>query len=125
MVSGGSRGVLTRVASSRGRDGRVAGGRPAVTHSGASRGRRIPSHCARLLLGLVTGQAGICRGAMREFLKEGLTLLPPIVVLVAPPVISVSAPGATPAPATPAAAFLTPEKVFLVSRGLRPFSTRT
>lgn len=117
MVSGGWRGVVTRVPRSRGRDGRVAGGRPPITNSGASRGWSIPSHCARLLLGLVTGKAGICRGAMGEFLKEGVTLLPPV-VLVAPPVISVSAPRAAPATATPAAAVLTPEKVFLVSRHL-------
>jgi len=107
VVSGGWRWVVTRVASSRGRDGRVAWGRPPITNSGASRGRRIPSHSARLLLGLVTGKAGICRGAVGEFLEEGVTLLPPV-VLVASSVISLSASGAAPAPTTPAAAFLAP-----------------
>ena len=107
MVSGGWRGIVARVPSSRGRNGRVSGGRPPITRTGPSRGRRITTQCAWLLLGLLTGEAGICRGAVRQFLKEGVTFLPPV-VLVTTPVISVSAPRAAPAPATPAAAVLAP-----------------
>ena len=55
MVSGGWRGIVARVPSSRGRNGRVAGGRPPITRTGPSRGRRITTHCAWLLLGLLTG----------------------------------------------------------------------
>ena len=91
MITCSCRGIVTRIPCTRGRHRRVARGRATITGSGSSRRRRVTSPKARLLLSLVSGEAGICRGAVKQFLDEGLTLLRPI-ILVTTAMISISTP---------------------------------
>ena len=124
MVTRCCRGIVTRIPSTRGRHGWVARGRAPITGSGSSRGRRIPCPEAGLLLSLVTSEAGICRGAVRQFLDEGLTLLCPL-ILVTTAMISVSAPRAAPASISPTAPLLAPEKVLSLSQDTLSFRSLT